>query len=309
MTGEERVEVTIDGRTLSLSNLSKVMYPAMGFTKAEVIDYYVNVAPVILDHIRDRGITLIRFPDGVDGKSFFSKRCVDYRPPWINAVEGPGHTNGEPIEYCQLAEPAALAWTANLAGLEIHAPMARSIDIERPTIIVFDLDPGLGTDICDCARIALLIRDLLDHLGLVCFPKTSGSKGMQLYLPINDGMRLSHEMASEFALALAQLLEKQHPNLVITKMSRAARDGRIFIDWSQNSRHKTTVAPYSLRAKHEPTVSTPLRWDEVEASAAGSPASFTSGEVLDRIEAHGDLFGEVVTLDQELPKSILKEIS
>lgn len=301
MANDERVEVQVGERTLSLSNLSKVMYPAVGFTKAEVIDYYVKIAPVMLDHIGDRGVTLIRFPNGVDGQSFFSKRCVDYRPPWLHAVEGPGHSDGEPIEYCQLSEPAALAWTANLAALEIHAPMARSSDIERPTIVVFDLDPGPGTDICDCAQVALGIRDLLDHLELVCFPKTSGSKGLQLYLPVNQGSALTHKAASNFALAVAQLLERQQPATVITKMARAVRDGKVFIDWSQNSRHKTTVAPYSLRAKDQPTVSTPLLWTEVEACAAGTPLSFTSAQVLDRVNSLGDLFGEVVRLDQQIP--------
>lgn len=298
---EERVQVQIGDRTLALSNLDKVMYPAVGFTKAEVINYYVTVAPVMLDHIGDRGITLIRYPDGVDGQSFFSKRCVDYRPPWVHAVEGPGHANGDPIHYCQLSEVAALAWTANLAALEIHAPMARSDDLERPTMIVFDLDPGQGTDICDCAEIALSIRSLLDDLGLRCFPKTSGSKGMQLYLPINNGETVTHRAAGEFALAVAQVLENERPDKIITKMTRSLRDGKVFIDWSQNSRHKTTVAPYSLRARDEPTVSTPLLWEEVERATSASDLRFTSAEVLDRIETLGDVFAEVVRLDQHLP--------
>ena len=298
----ERVEVEVGNRKLSLSNLEKLMYPDTGFTKAQVIDYYVRVAPTMLPHIGDRGVTLVRWPDGVEGQSFFSKRCVDHRPDWVPVALGPGHSNGEPIHYCQLDEVAALAWTANLAALEIHAPMARVDDVDAPTMVVFDLDPGPGTTIIECAQVALDINDLLGQLNLKAWAKTSGSKGMQLYLPLNTPH--AHEHASGFALALAQLLEKRNPDRVVSKMAKALRPGKVFIDWSQNSRHKTTIAPYSLRAKSEPTVSTPVSWEEVATCAEGETLRFVAADVLDRIEVHGDLFAEVVTMEQRLPEPV-----
>lgn len=294
----ERVEVEVGERTLSLSNLDKVLYPEVGFTKAQVIDYYVRIASVMLPHIADRGITMRRFPDGVDGQSFFNKRCPDHRPDWLPTSVGPGDRDGE-IGYCRIAEVAALAWTANMASLEIHAPMARCDDLEQPTMVVFDLDPGPGTDITDCCQIALEIREVLELLELEAWPKTSGSKGMQLYLPLNEPHR--HEHASSFALAIAQLLEKQMPKRVVSRMTKALRTDRIFIDWSQNSRHKTTIAPYSLRAKPTPTVSTPITWDEVQLGADGGALSFDAGDVLDRVEALGDLFEPTVSVRQTLP--------
>jgi len=291
--------VEVEGRTLKLSNLDKVLYPAVGFTKAEVVDYYARIAPVMLPHIADRGVTLRRFPDGVEGESFFEKRCPSHRPAWIGTFDGPGDRNGT-IGYCALDSLPALVWAANLAALEIHAPMARGIDIDSPTICVFDLDPGPGTGIAECAAVALQIRDVLDRLaGLACWPKTSGSKGLQLYLPLNTPH--THDHCSGFALAVAQVLERDQPDRVTATMKRSERAGRVFIDWSQNSRHKTTVAPYSLRARPEPTVSTPVTWDEVEAAAAGEPLRFEASEVLARVEVHGDLFAPVLTLEQELP--------
>lgn len=295
----ERVEVEVGSRTLSLSNLDKLMYPEVGFAKAQVIDYYVRIAPVLLPHIGDRGVTLIRFPDGVDGPSFFSKRCVDHRPDWVDVAVGPGNSDGEPIRYCQLSEVASLAWTANLAALEIHGPMARSADIESPTMVVFDLDPGPGTTIVECAQVALDIRELLDPLGLQAWAKTSGSKGMQLYLPLNSPH--THAHASGFARAVAQLLERRHPDRIVSRMTKSLREGRIFVDWSQNSRHKTTVAPYSLRARAQPRVSTPITWDEVSAGADGADLVFHADDVLQRVKRDGDLFAPTLSLEQELP--------
>ena len=211
---------------------------------------------------------------------------------------GPGDRGGT-VNYCCLDEVAALAWTANLAALEIHAPMARAEDIESPAMVVFDLDPGAPATITECAQVALDIKDLLDHLDLEVFAKTSGSKGMQLYVPLNTPHTHSH--ASSFALAVAQLLEKQHPKHVLSVMTKALRKDKIFIDWSQNSRHKTTIAAYSLRAKDHPTVSTPITWDEVADGADGQPLSFEAAEVLDRVESLGDLFEPTATLEQELP--------
>lgn len=294
----EKTTVEIDGRRLVVSNLTKIMYPVTGFAKADVIDYYVRIAPTMLPHICDRGVTLRRWPDGVAGESFFEKRCPKHRPAWVPVALGPGDRGGE-IGYCRLDEIAALVWAANLAALEIHAPMARCDDIESPTILVFDLDPGTPATIIECCWVALEIRDVLDALGLDAMAKTSGSKGLQVYVPLNRTH--SHDHASSFALAVAQLLEKRHPTKILSTMAKAARKDKVFIDWSQNSRHKTTIAPYSLRGKDRPTVSTPLSWGEVEAEADGEPLDFTAPEVLERVAEYGDMFASVLTLEQSLP--------
>jgi bifunctional non-homologous end joining protein LigD len=253
----------------------------------------------MVPHVGDRGVTLRRYPNGVDAPSFFEKRCPSHRPDWIGTYLGPGDREGN-IGYCALDSTAALAWSANLAALEVHAPMARGDDIESPTLCVFDLDPGAPADIRSCAEVALDIRAVLDDLaGLECFPKTSGSKGMQVYVPLNRPH--THEHCSSFAMAVAQVLEKHHGDRVTSVMAKAVRPGKVFIDWSQNSRHKTTVAVYSLRARPRPTVSTPVAWDEVDAAASGAPLTFEAGEVLERIEALGDLFAPALTLEQELP--------
>lgn len=294
----ERVNVQVGDRTLSVSNLTKVLYPETGFTKGDVIEYYVRVAPVMLDHIADRGITFRRFPNGVDGQSFFEKRCPSHRPDWVRAVDGPGDRGGA-IGYCQLEEVAALAWAANLAALELHAPMARSGDIEAPTMTVFDLDPGPGTAMRECAEVGLWIRDVLAGIGLSAVPKTSGSKGLQVYVPLNTPT--THEASSAFALAVAQVLEKANPERIVTTQAKEARTGKVLIDWSQNSRHKTTIAPYSLRARPTPTVSTPVTWDEVADAADGAPLSFDAEAVLARIDDLGDLFAATIHEEQVLP--------
>jgi bifunctional non-homologous end joining protein LigD len=292
------VTTDVDGHQIRLSNLDKVLYPAVGFTKAEVIDYYVRVAEAMLPHLDDRAVTLRRFPDGVDGTTFFEKRCPSHRPDFVGVALGPGDRKGG-IEYCVLDSRASLAWAANMAALEIHVPMARARDIESPTMVVFDLDPGEPATITECCQVALDVRDVLETVDLEAFPKTSGSKGLQLYLPLNRPS--THDHASGFAHALAQLLEKQHPKRVVSQMTKALRKNKVFIDWSQNSRHKTTVGVYSLRARPTPTVSTPVTWDEVEAAADGEPLTFTAAEVLDRVDAFGDLFAATQTLEQELP--------
>ncbi len=302
MAERERTEqvVEIDGRQLKLSNLTKVLYPEVGFTKAEVIDYYARVAAVMLPHVADRGLTLRRYPNGVDEQSFFEKRCPSHRPEWIGTFDGPGDRNGT-IGYCALDSTAALVWSANLAALELHAPMARGADIESPTMCVFDLDPGPGTGIPECAAVALDIQSVLERLaGLECFAKTSGSKGLQVYVPLNTPSH-THEHCSSFAQAVAQVLEKHHADRVTSTMAKKARPGKVFIDWSQNSRHKTTVAVYSLRARPRPTVSTPVTWDEVADAAGGDELSFETADVLDRVDELGDLFAPTVTMDLELP--------
>lgn len=294
----ERVNVQVGERTLSVSNLTKVLYPEAAFTKGDVIEYYVRIAPVMLAHVGDRGLTLRRYPNGVDGTSFFEKRCPSHRPDWLRAVDGPGDRGGA-IGYCQLSEVAALAWAANMAALELHAPMARSVDIETPTMVVFDLDPGPGTAMPECAEVGLWIRDVLDGIGLSAYPKTSGSKGLQVYVPLNTPA--THEACSAFALAVAQVLEKANPERIVTTQAKAARSGKVLIDWSQNSRHKTTIAPYSLRARSAPTVSTPVTWDEVAEAADGAPLTFDAAAVLARVDELGDLFAPTLTEEQDLP--------
>jgi bifunctional non-homologous end joining protein LigD len=312
--------VEIGGRQLSLSNLDKVLYPETGFTKGEVIDYYARVAPAMLTHLADRCVTFRRYPNGVDDKSFFEKRCPSHRPEWVPTAIGagdggqpwgsgrsrsgrsrpPGTEGAEPgIPYCVINEQAALVWAANLAALELHTPMARAGDIESPTMVVFDLDPGPPAAMRECADVALDIRESLAGLGLEVLAKTSGSKGLQLYLPLNTPA--THEQAASFALALAQTLEKHHPDRVVTNMKKDLRHGKVLIDWSQNARFKTTVCAYSLRARPRPTVSTPVTWDEVAAAAGGEPLSFEAPEVLARLEDHGDLFAPAAELAQTLP--------
>ena len=293
-----RVTVQVGDRELSVSNLEKVLYPEASFTKAEVIDYYLRIAPVMLTHLGDRGVTLKRFPNGVDTEGFFEKRCPSHRPEWVGTAPGPGDRNGT-IGYCVLDTPEALVWAANLAALELHTPMARAADIESPTMVVFDLDPGPGTTITQCCEVALWIRDTVSGVGLDCVAKTSGSKGLQVYLPLNTPH--SHEHTSSFALAVAQVLERAHPDLVVTNQARAARQDRVLIDWSQNSRHKTTICAYSLRARPTPTVSTPVTWAEVRAGAEGEPLSFDAAQVLTRVSEFGDLFAPAATLSQRLP--------
>ncbi len=290
--------VEVDGRELSVSNLDKVLYPEAGFTKGQVIDYYARIAPVMLTHVADRGVTLRRWPNGVDEGSFFEKRCPSHRPGWVQVAPGPGDSGGN-IDYCRLADTASLVWAANLAALEIHGPMARGDDIESPTMVVFDLDPGAPAAMTECGQVGLLVRDVLEGIGLACFPKTSGSKGLQLYVPLNTAC--THEQASHFAHSVAKAIEAGHPKEVVSNMKKDLRKGKVLIDWSQNSRHKTTIAAYSLRGRPRPTVSTPVTWDEVFDAADGSVLSFEAADVLERIAEVGDLFEPVATLEQELP--------
>jgi len=294
----ERVAVEVEGRTLSLSNLGKVLYPTSGTTKGEVIDYYVKVAPVMLDHLRDRCVTLRRFPNGVDGESFFEKRCPGHRPDWVHTAPGPGDRNGG-IDYCVIDDLPSLVWAANLAALELHTPMARASDPTHPTMVVFDLDPGPPAGMAECATVGLAIREALGALDLVLVPKTSGGKGLQLYLPLNHDHDAEH--VRSFALAVAQLLAKRLPDLVVTEQTKAIRVGKVLIDWSQNTSFKTTVCAYSLRAQPTPTASTPVTWDEVAAAADGAPLRFEAADVVARVAEHGDLFAPTITTVQQLP--------
>jgi bifunctional non-homologous end joining protein LigD len=290
--------VEIDGHQVKLTNLDKVLYPETGFTKGEVIDYYARIAPTMLVHLRDRCTTFRRFPNGVDDKSFFEKRCPSHRPDWVETAPGPGDKGGA-IDYCKLSSVASLVWAGNLAALELHTPMSRADDIDNPTMVVFDLDPGAPAGMTKCAQIAVMIHEVLSPLDLEILPKTSGSKGMQLYLPLNTTH--TQDQARSFALALAGLMEKHHGDLVVTDQKKELRKGKVLIDWSQNAYFKTTICAYSLRARPHPTVSTPVTWDEVDAAASGEALSFEAHEVLERVEQMGDLFADAATLEQVLP--------
>jgi bifunctional non-homologous end joining protein LigD len=292
------VEVEVEGRRLRLTNLQKVLYPASGFTKGEVIHYYTQVAAVMLPHLHDRPVTMLRLPDGVTGEQFFEKRCPGHRPPWLPTV--PLDADSE-IAACSIDEPAALVWTANLAALELHTPQARAADPWQPSAIVFDLDPGPDCDLGDCARVALDLRDLLRQLDLDAAVKTSGSKGLHLSVGIRPSVDDEHTKG--FALALGKVLESRDSKRVTTNMAKDQRGGKVFVDWSQNDRHKTTVCAYSLRATEVPGVSTPVSWDEVGTASDGDAASlaFTPDDVLARIDELGDLYAASLTGAQELP--------
>jgi len=286
----ERITVDVEGRHLSLSNLDKVLYPETGFTKGEVIDYYTRIAPVLLPHLADRPLTVKRYPNGVDAAFFFEKNAPRGTPSWVRTVTlpVPGSTmNRETIDFVVVEELATLVWLANLAALELHVPQwhlpprARK---PRTDVIVFDLDPGAPADISQCCEVAMWLRDVLDDDGLTPVAKTSGSKGMQVSAPITVD---DAGATSKYAQAVAQRLEAEHPKLVVSKMAKNLRNGKVFVDWSQNNAAKTTVAPYSLRARPRPTVSTPLDWAEV---ASGPPRAFTAADVLARVDKDGDRF-------------------
>ncbi|GAC1318635.1 MAG: non-homologous end-joining DNA ligase [Acidimicrobiales bacterium] len=304
-----RTPVEIDGRELTLSNLDKVLYPEAHFTKAEVIDYYRRIAPVMVPHLAGRPITFKRYPNGVDGPSFFEKNCPSHRPPWVRTVEiessgrRSGRNRSELIGYCLIESAAHLVWSANLAALEVHPGLQTAPELGCPTSVVFDLDPGAPADVITCAEVALAIRDVLEHLSLMSLVKTSGSKGLQLYVPLNRP-EVTFDDTRDFALALGQLLERQLPDLVTTTMAKDQRPGKVFVDWSQNTFSKTTIAVYSMRARERPTVSTPVSWAEVEAAVAGGDAAalrFEAAAVLDRVARDGDLFAPLLTTSQPLP--------
>jgi bifunctional non-homologous end joining protein LigD len=293
------IDVDIAGRTVRLTNLDKVLYPS-GFTKAEVVDYHARISPWIIPHLTGRCITFRRYPDGTDRDGFFEKRCPTHRPEWVPVALGPGDRRGG-IEYCRIEEPAAMVWAANLAAIELHAPMALAADLDTPRSLVFDFDPGPSTSIVDCCQVALAVHDVLASVSLEGWCKTSGSKGLQMYVPLNTA-GVTHQATADFALAVGQVMERQMPGRVTTVMAKAARPGRIFVDWSQNALHKTTIAPYSLRARHDPTVSTPVTWEEVaQCAATRVELRFEAADVLARVDALGDLFAPVLTVEQDLP--------
>jgi bifunctional non-homologous end joining protein LigD len=302
MAGDVLVEV--EGQRLRLSNLDKVLYPEDGFTKGEVIDYYSRIAPVLLPHLAERPVTFRRFPDGVDKMGFFEKNASRHSPEWVRTVtiQTPGSSTGaESLDFAILGNLASLVWAANLAGLELHVPQwtvgARGA-ARRPDRLVFDLDPGAPATIVECCEVAMRVREVLADDGLLAVAKTSGSKGMQLYAAVTT---TSADQTSEYAKALAEKLEGEMPSLVVSRMAKDLRRRKVFIDWSQNNPNKTTVAPYSLRARQAPTVSTPVTWDEIAACRTPQDLTFTADDVLDRVDDHGDLFEPLLAKGPKLP--------
>lgn len=304
------IELKAGRRRVPLSNPDKVLYPSSGFAKRDLADYYLRIAPVILPHLRGRPLTVKRYPDGVTGQFFYQKHSPDHRPDWVTTAVVQPEPDDKKIRYTVVTQAATLAWLSSLAGIELHVPMGRARTPTKPTAMVFDLDPGPGTGLPECARVAVRLRDTLARLDLQSWTKTSGSKGLQLYVPLNTPA--TAEETKEAARQLGDILARETPREVTTTMAKAARKGRVFIDWSQNDAHKTTVCVYSLRATARPQVSTPLQWEEVERAASGARGArrkaagkdgglvFDPSAVLARVEKHGDLFAPVLTLRQSL---------
>ncbi len=299
----DKAELIVEGKKLPVSNLNKVLYPKAGFTKGQVIDYYVRIAPVLLPHLKDRPLTLKRYPNGVDGMFFYEKNCPSHRPAWVKTAKVWSHGNQRDMHYCLAQDLPTLVWAANLADLELHTSLAKKKDVAKPTVMVFDLDPGPPADIVQCCQVGLWLRDLLGEMKLQSWTKTSGSKGLQVYVPLNTPATFDQTKA--LSRALAEHLERAHPDLVVHKMLKSLRAGKVLVDWSQNDEHKTTVNVYSLRAKEQPTVSTPVTWEEVEKTSRRKDANllvFRTDDTLQRVEKFGDLFAPMNELKQKLPK-------
>ena len=294
--------VDIQGRHLKLSNLEKVLYPATGFTKKDVIDYYVRIAPAMIPHLAGRALTRKRYPDGVEGEPFFEKNAPMHKPEWVKTAPIWSGRNRRTIHYVLADDMATLVWLANLAALELHPSLSLAKDITCPTEMVFDLDPGPPANIVQCCQVGLWLREIFEHFNLRSFPKTSGSKGLQIYVPLNTPV--TYEATKLFSHALAQLLEHDHREQVVSDMKKQVRTGKVFVDWSQNDEHKTTIGVYSLRAREHPTVSTPVTWEEVERAHKKKDAGllvFEAKEAVARFEKMGDLFEPVLELKQTLP--------
>jgi bifunctional non-homologous end joining protein LigD len=295
--------VEVENRKLKLSNLEKVLYPAAGFTKGQVIDYYVRVSRALLPHLAGRPLTMKRYPEGVDHPYFFEKNAPMHRPEWVKTAPIWSEGNRRNVNYILANDLATLVWVANLASIELHPSLSLAKDINRPTMIVFDLDPGPPANIVQCCQVGLWVREIFDHFGLKSFPKTSGSKGLQIYVPLNT--KTSYGETKPFAHALARFLESEHRDLVVSDMKKAIRTNKVFVDWSQNDEHKTTISIYALRARERPTVSTPVTWDEVEQTLKKKDPQrlvFEAKDVLARVEKTGDLFAPVLELKQRLPQ-------
>jgi bifunctional non-homologous end joining protein LigD len=294
-------QLKIGGRTVDVSNLDKVFYPKTGFTKGQVIDYYINISPYLLPHLKGRPITLKRYPNGVEGFFFYEKQIPASHPEWVKTTNVK-RKDGSEINYCVFDSLPVLVWAANLADLELHTFLHRAPAIETPTMVAFDLDPGSSADIVLCCSVGLWLKALFSKLKLECFAKTSGSKGLQVFVPLNSGA--TYDKTKTFAHAVAETLEREFPETVVSKMQKNLRAGKVLVDWSQNDPHKTTVCVYSLRAKEHPTVSTPVTWDEVATTLKRKNAkllTFEVGDVLKRVKKYGDLFAPVLKLKQKLP--------
>ena len=293
------VKVSINGRKLALTNLNKTLYPEAGFSKADVLNYYLGISPYMLPHISGRLITMKRYPDGVAGGYFYEKSCPGYKPDWLSVTEA-GKT--KKVAYCTIEDEAGLVWIANLAALELHTMLSRSDDVSRPTMVVFDLDPGEGMDILDCAEAGARLREMLVAMGLQCFAKTSGAKGLHVYIPLNTPV--SFQETKDFAHAVALMMQERYADAIVSNMLKALRKGKVFVDWSQNDEHKTTVCAYSLRAQPMPAVSTPVTWEELDTAARKRDKAmlyFEAEEVIGRVREEGDLFKPVAEMEQELP--------
>lgn len=296
----------IDGRRVPVSNLEKIFYPESRFTKGQVIDYYIRVSQYLLPHFRNRPVTLKRFPDGVRGQAFYEKDRPRFAPDWVQTFPVPRRAGGPDIKYILINDLATLAWCANAASIELHPFLHRAPEIQQPTSVVFDLDPGEGADMRACIEVAFLLKEVLGRLGLESLAKVSGSKGIQMYVPLNRG--LSYSVTQPFAQAVAQFLAQQHPKLIVAEMAKIERKKKVFIDWSQNADFKTTVGVYSLRAKRDsPFVSMPVSWDELSRAQRARNTDalyFAPDAALTRLAEIGDLFALVLTLHQSLPDSI-----
>ncbi|MHA3770082.1 non-homologous end-joining DNA ligase [Verrucomicrobiota bacterium sgz303538] len=296
-------ELLVEGKKVPVRHLDKVFYPEAGFTKGDLINYYVRVSPVLLPHLRDRALTLKRYPNGVTGEFFYEKKCPAHRPRWMKTRAIWSEGNDDFIKFCVVNDLPSLVWTSSMADLELHTSLAVAKKPDRPTFMVFDLDPGAPADIVQCCQVSLWLRAVLEGTGLECYAKTSGSKGLQVYVPLNTPV--TFDETKDFAHTLANALEKEHPELVVSRMLKSLRKGKVLIDWSQNDDHKTTVCVYSLRAKERPTVSTPVKWEEVESCLEHedpNALTFETEDVLKRVESHGDLFEPVLKQRQKLPK-------
>ncbi len=297
-----KTTLEIAGHKLKISNLSKVFYSATGFTKGDMLDYYIRIAPLLLPHLANRPLTMKRYPSGAQGKFFYQKQCPASHPDWIKTIPVWSGSNKRVINFCNAADLPTLVWAINLAALELHTSLSAAPSLDQPSLLVFDLDPGLPADIIDCARVGLLLKEYFDKHSLQSFPKTSGSKGLQVYVPLNTP--ISYDTTKSFARVLANRFQEKYPHLIVSNMKKALRAGKVFIDWSQNDSHKTTVCVYSLRAKERPTISTPVTWEEVIGvfdQKNSDSLSFEAAQVLDRTDKLGDLFAPVLTLKQTLP--------
>jgi bifunctional non-homologous end joining protein LigD len=295
--------IEIEGRQLKLTNLDKVLYPAAGFTKGQVIDYCARIAPVLVPHLKNKPLTLKRYPNGVDSMPFFEKNATKHRPEWVKTVPIWSEGNQRDVNYILCNDLPTLVWVANLAAIELHPSLSWGQDIMCPRSLVFDLDPGPPANIVQCCQVGIWLREIFGHFKLQTFPKTSGSKGLQIYVPLNT--KTSYDETKPLAHALARLLENEHRDLVVSDMKKSIRTNKVFVDWSQNDEHKTTISVYSLRARERPTVSTPVTWDEVEHALKKKDAKllvFESKQTLERVEKMGDLFAPLLSLKQKLPK-------